>query len=135
MNYFIVKAKCGHVGRNSHIKISYAIIANTGVNAAKITRNLPRVKHHDKEAIIDVRQVEYDEYLKQRTINSKDPYLHCKNIQDQVNVFDDIRNRIECNGDKAYIQEEDYIINRYKRIQSLLKKRKQYDILSYSYSY
>lgn len=56
MNYYKVRAKCGHVGRNNYIIKPFFVKANDGKEAAKIVRNTPRVKHDHKYAIIDVKE-------------------------------------------------------------------------------
>ena len=52
-----VICKCGHVGKQHYIEISFPIIAENGREAAKKARYLPRVKHHHKDAIINVRKI------------------------------------------------------------------------------
>lgn len=93
MKYYIVKAKCGHVGRNKYIVIDFPVIAETGKEAAKKARKYPRVKHDQKDAIINVIEVSYDEYLECLENNNNDMYLKCKNKQEQ-NRIEDIYERI-----------------------------------------
>ena len=91
MKMFEVKAKCGHVGRKYYALKTFAILAENGKEAAEIARNIPRVKHHHKDAIIDVKEVEYDRYLKIIEANNEDPYFKCRSIQEQRNyMIDDI---------------------------------------------
>lgn len=81
--YYAVTTKCGHVGRGKYTKITFPIIASCGREAATIARHMPRVKHDLKYAIIDCFEVSYDEYLNLKEINSNNPYLQCKNVQEQ----------------------------------------------------
>ena len=75
--YFMVIAKCGHVGRKKYIPIKFAVNANSGKEAARIVRQFPRVKKDHKDAILDVKQVSYIEYLEIIETNHHDPYLKC----------------------------------------------------------
>ncbi len=54
MRYFIVTAKCGHVGRDNYIPIDFAVKAESASKAASYARDLPRVKHDHKDAILSV---------------------------------------------------------------------------------
>ncbi len=93
MKYYIVKAKCGHVGRNKYIVIDFPVAAETGKEAAQKARYFPRVKHDQKDAIINVIEVSYDEYIECLENNNNDMYLKCKNKQEQ-NRIEDIYERI-----------------------------------------
>lgn len=81
--YFAVQTKCGHVGRNYYIPITFAVVAESKKEAARIGRLIPRVKHNHKDAIIDVREIDHDEYVIIRTENSTNEYLKCNSIQEQ----------------------------------------------------
>lgn len=75
-NYYLVETKCGHVGSFAYIPIKFPIIAESGRDAARLAREIPRVKHHNKFAITSVRKVTLDEYEQQVEINKYDPYLN-----------------------------------------------------------
>ena len=93
-NYFEVEAKCGHVGINNCVRIKFAVWAENGKQAAAKARNFPRVKHHHKDAIISVKSIGFEEYIILKAKNDVDPFLHCKNIQEQRS-FTEIIDRIE----------------------------------------
>ena len=61
--FFEVQAKCGHVGRNNYIVKNFYIRTDSAKRAAKIIRLAPRVKHHQKDAIVKVREIEREEYI------------------------------------------------------------------------
>ena len=84
--YYEVKTKCGHVGKQNYIIIDFPIKAETASEAAKIARNIPRVKHNYKDAILSVCKLTYEEYKDLVNKNSNDPYLKCKNKQEQKNI-------------------------------------------------
>ena len=81
--YFKVQAKCGHVGRNHYILKWFYVKALTGQEAAKVVRETPRVKHNQKNAIKDVIEIHFEEYLAGLKINSEDMYFKCTNKQEQ----------------------------------------------------
>ena len=104
MRYYMVTAKCGHVGKGYYIPITFPIRAESAKEAASVTRAFPRVKHDHKDAILSVREADAVEYDDQWTVNNYDPYLMCKNRQDQQREYDgifsrlveEIRDRYEC---------------------------------------
>ncbi len=83
MGMFEVCAKCGHVGRGKYVEKIFAVYAPDAKAAAKIARNIPRVKHHHKDAIRYVEEVSYDRFMEIRWMNMADPYMNCSSIQEQ----------------------------------------------------
>lgn len=83
MNMYEVRAKCGHVGRGNYIEKTFAIKARSGKEAAAIARQKPRVKHHHKDAIRYVIEIDVDRYREILRQHDEDPYMHCRNIQEQ----------------------------------------------------
>ncbi len=78
-----VSAKCGHVGRGKYVDKTFAIEAESGREAAKKARWLPRVKHDHKDAINYVKAIDEIRFAEIRNANTLDPYMHCQNIQEQ----------------------------------------------------
>ncbi|MCQ2772556.1 MAG: hypothetical protein MJ238_04705 [Bacilli bacterium] len=76
--YFKVVAKCGHVGRRFYVPVQFAIRAQNGKEAAKKARDLPRVKHDHKDAILQVKEISYYEFKAINQVNKNDPYLQCR---------------------------------------------------------
>ena len=60
--YYMVIAKCGHVGKKHYVPIKFAVIAEDGKEAAKMVRQFPRVKHNHKDAILSVNKIDYERY-------------------------------------------------------------------------
>ncbi len=87
LEMYEVVCKCGHVGRSHYVKISFPVKAQSGKEAARIARSLPRVKHNHKDAILDVCRIDQNRYVELMERNNQDPYLHCTCIQDQ-NLID-----------------------------------------------
>ena len=83
MNYYLVDAQFGHVGRNKYIVKTIATLAENAKEAAKKVRWMPRVKHDRKDAIIDVKKASYDEYIIIKNDNDNDQYFKVRNVQEQ----------------------------------------------------
>ena len=83
MAYFKIDAKCGHVGKSNYIVKSFYIECNSKKEAASIVRQLPRVKHHHKDAIINVAKINEDDFNKGRLENSNDPYFQATSSSEQ----------------------------------------------------
>ena len=81
--YYEVIAKCGHVGRKKYIPVKFAVVAESGKEAAKKVRQFPRVKHNHKDAILNVRCITVEEFLEIKESNANDPYLKCHSRQEQ----------------------------------------------------
>ncbi len=94
MRYFMVTAKCGHVGRDFYIPIDFPVRADSARGAATAARSLPRVKHHHKDAILSVVEISCIDYDEQCRVNSCDPYLLYHNIQEQRSEYDAVYSRI-----------------------------------------
>ena len=99
MKYYEVKAKCGHVGMNNYIIKTFAICAENGREAASRARWMPRVKHHAKDAILSVKEIDEFEYDEIIEINHNDNYFKCESIQDQ-NAMCDLDDEIYRNEEK-----------------------------------
>ena len=83
MKMYKVTCKCGHVGRENYLPVDYPVYAYNGREAAFKARFIPRVKHDHKDAILDVKEINYDEFELLEEKNKNDEYLKCKCIQDQ----------------------------------------------------
>lgn len=91
--YYSVKCKCGHVGAHKfYIPIEFGVIAASKKDAAEKGRWIPRCKHHQKDCILEVREITRQEFLELNERNNNDPYLSCHSIQEQRTV--DISDRI-----------------------------------------
>ena len=86
--FYKVTCKCGHVGKGHFIRIDFPVMAENGRVAAAIAREIPRVKHHHKDAILACREITQDEYEALQEKNKYDPYLRCENPQEQEMIFD-----------------------------------------------
>ena len=85
--FFRVTCKCGHVGRQFFVRVDFPVNADSGKEAAEIARFIPRVKHDHKDAILNCVEIDYEEYAILQKINDNDPYLKCKNPQEQTHIY------------------------------------------------
>lgn len=86
-NYYVVTAKCGHVGKTQYYPGLFYVIAEDGVEAAKIARKKSRVKHDHKDAILKVEKIDYSEFKKGRDEQRDNPYFYCHSPQEQREYF------------------------------------------------
>ena len=129
--YFEVQAMCGHVGKRKYITISFPVAADNGREAAEITRRFPRVKHNHKNAILSVKEITFESYLQLKQTNAQDPYLMCKNIQQQRQIAD-LDLRICCMPDRVYRADKatraEYVkhkLNKYCQYATMQKRQLQ----------
>lgn len=85
--YYIVKAKCGHVGRDKYIPIEFPIMAKSKTEAATIVRKKARVKKDHKDAILSVEEVDKKAFDNQQFCNEHDPYLNVRSKHDQNKIM------------------------------------------------
>ena len=88
--FYIVDAVCGHVGRGNYVIKSFAVEAENAKDAAVRSRIIPRVKHHYKYAIKNVREVSLQDYVIQRLKNEFDPYFQVTSRTDQKKYCNDL---------------------------------------------
>ena len=134
--YYMVIAKCGHVGRKNYIPVKFAVVAESGKEAAKKVRQFPRVKHDHKDAILDVRCITLEEFLEIKEINDNDPYLKCHSRQEQnliVNLAErmvaDLHNVKQAFDKQARKDRVAYKLRKFKILEESLKKE------DYCYAY
>ncbi len=94
MKFFRVKAKCGHVGMNKYFEGTFYIEAESKKEAAKKTRDIGRVKHDRKDAILEVEEIDIEAYIKGINEKAKNPYYNCKNRQEQNLYLHEIQDSI-----------------------------------------
>ena len=121
--YYAVTTKCGHVRKSRYVEVTFAIAAESGKEAAKIGRFMPRVKHDHPMAIVNVVKISYEEYLELKENNSNDLYLQCSSRQEQNRLCPDIYSKVK----ELYEDDNDEYENKEKRkqrLEFLFKKRK-----------
>lgn len=126
LKFYIVRAKCGHVGRPFYIPIDYPIRAKDAKEAAQITRKMGRVKHGHKDAILSVTKVSKNEYMTQRNININDPYLNVRSKHDQVKINHQLKERMVQDPHYVARRNKKYVISKKNDLSSGYKMQKAY---------
>lgn len=85
--FFEVEAKCGHVGMNKYVLKNFYIKTDSAKKAAYIIRNVPRVKHDHKDAIRNVREITYEEYVEGSKRMEADDYFRIHNSSEQKGLL------------------------------------------------
>ena len=88
--FYIVDAVCGHVGVGNYVIKSFCVEAKNAKDAAAKGRRIPRVKHHYKYAIQNVREVTFEKFLVQKLKNAFDPFFQVSNSTEQRMYCDDL---------------------------------------------
>ena len=120
--YYAVNTKVGHVGKGKYIEVTFAIKAENGREAARIAREMPRVKRDNPDAILDVDEISYEEYLELIGNNKKDPYFSCTCRQDQNRLCPDIYKRVKNLYEE--VDSEEYQEKRRIRLEYYIRKLK-----------
>lgn len=92
--YFVATIKGGHVKRSHYIVFWHYLKATSLKEAAEKCKTIPRGKKDHKDMILDLKEVSYEEFLRGREEELKDPYLNCKNKQEQDQIYHLIEDRI-----------------------------------------
>lgn len=82
LKFYRVTCKCRHVGKKHFIRIEFPVNADSMKYASSIARQLSRVKHDHKNAILECRGIDYKEYVILQMINQQDSYLQSLNKQE-----------------------------------------------------
>ncbi len=100
--YFVAVLKGGHVTPKYYIEFNWYIKAESKKAAAEMCRHIPRVKRNHSDFIISLTEICYEEFCMGVIENKKDPYLSCKNKQEQNMILEQIESRIK--PDPHYIE-------------------------------
>ena len=125
MKYYEIKAKCGHVGKNNYYVGTLYLYGENGRVDAAYARRHPRVKHDHKDAILCVKEISHDEYLKGKAETRKSVYWTSTCIQQQRMNCPELANQI--------IQEESQK-KQYRKNHSLRKNYNSFDPMFSVYS-
>ena len=91
--YYSVTTKCGHVGKGYYILIDFPVVAENAKEAARIARDIPRVKHNHSDAIREVIEITKEQFKELKENNKNDPYLNAHSKQEQ-DFMCDLTNRL-----------------------------------------
>lgn len=90
MEFYEVTAKCGHVGRGQFYMGLFYVSAENGRAAATLVRQMPRVKHDHKDAILSVASISDTEYQTGKAAHKANLYFSCKSKQEQLTYSEEI---------------------------------------------
>lgn len=90
MRYFKVIAKCGHVGKSRYYAGAFFEAADNGKEAARIVRNRARVKHNQKDAILELYEISHADYTQGRRVKRNNPYFNSNNSYERCLHWDAI---------------------------------------------
>lgn len=120
-HYYAVTAQFGHVGRGKYLPKTIAIMAETGEEAAEKVRWMPRVKHHRKYAIMNVKKITKDEYLELKQENKNDPYFKARSDKEQKELCPNLREQIVSYSNAKTVKQK---ADRADKIKFKMKKNK-----------
>ena len=118
MKYYEIKVKCGHVGKNNYYVGTLYLYGENGREAAAYARRHPRVKHDQKDAILCVKEISHEAYLKGKSDTRKSVYWTSTCIQQQ---------RMFCPELENHILHEYIRTNQYTKKHSLRKNYNAFD--------
>lgn len=117
MNYYLVVAKCGHVGKKKYVDIDFPVCAESGSEAAQTVLKRSKVKKHLKNAITSVSRITEEEYKAYIKDDKYGEYLSAHFSREYYSLDLDIKN-LESRHRKA---KKDFK-TRNERISFLFKK-------------
>ncbi len=117
MNFYIVRAKCGHVGKKKYIEVDFPIIAKTGREAAQKVLRRSKVKKQLKNAISSVCLVTKDLFDSFVEKFNNDKYIHAHSKQEWDISKYEIK-ELYFNAKKSEFK------SRIERVNYILKKQK-----------
>lgn len=126
MKYYLVTAKCGHVGRGKFLEIAFPIYAMTKSDAAQICLKKSKVKKQLKNAISSVYEISFDEY-RERMISFKDNgYIRAHTKKEIIGFLDEVQT---LDREKKWKKS---FSSRQERIEFVMKKNKIMEKLIYA---
>ncbi len=125
MKYYEIKAKCGHVGKNNYYVGTLYLYGENGREAAAWARRHPRVKHDQKDAILGVTEISYEDYRRGKVQTRKSVYWTSTCIQQQRMFCPELVNQVLQENNKK---------NQYRKNHSLRKNYNAFDPMYSEYS-
>ena len=118
MKYFLVTAKCGHVGKGKYLEVEFPIYAETKKEAAQKCLKRGKVKKQLKNAISSVREISYEEYIEKKLVFKNDHYIKAHTKIETVEYYEKVK-LLETG--KAWKKS---FVDRREKIAFLMKKNK-----------
>ena len=129
MKYFLVTAKCGHVGNGKYLEIEFPIIARTKKDAAQICLRKPKVKKHLKNAITSVREVDLDVFNSERNSFLNNSYVRAHTKREITGWLESVQElELEKHWKRSFIDRNERILF-IKRKNRLMEDRSYEQVL------
>ena len=126
MKYYLVTAKCGHVGKGKYIEVDFPIYARTKNEAAQKCLKKKKVKKQLKNAISWVREITLEEYEQKLISFKNNKYIKAHTKREIIEYWEIARAMSNDNQRKRSFQ------NREERIAYILKKNKIREAYQYA---
>ena len=119
INYYLVYAKCGHVGKGNYLEVAFPVYAKTAHDAAQIVLKRPKVKKHLKNAITSVEEINYEDYLNELESFKNNEYIKAHSKKDLIICELDVSHL-----ESSFKQYKKSFSSRMERVNYILKKNR-----------
>ena len=127
MKYYLVIAKCGHVGKGKYVEVEFPVYAVDKHSASQMCLKLGKVKKHLKNAISNIYEISYEEYLTKLEDYNDNKFVRAHTKKEIVDYIDSAH-RLESDK-KGY---KHSFKSRNERVLYLLKRNKIMEELIYA---
>lgn len=118
MKYYLVVAKCGHVGKGKYLEVEFPIYAESKSDAAQKCLKRGKVKKHLKNAITSVSEITYEQFKESRSQFEENTFVHAHTKGEIIDYIE-----IAVNLERRHTWKRSFE-NRVERVTFLLKKNK-----------
>ncbi len=119
INYYLVYAKCGHVGKGNYLEVAFPVYAKTAHDATQIVLKRPKVKKHLKNAITSVEEINYEDYLNELESFKNNDYIKAHSKKDLMICELDVNNL-----ESSFKQYKKSFSSRMERVNYILRKNR-----------
>lgn len=100
MRYFLVTAKCGHVGNDKYYEGIFPVISTSAKEAARKAKSYPRVKTDHKDVILKVEEIHEEEYHYYLELYNEQVYFTCSSKKEQKEHWAEIEPYVKNETDR-----------------------------------
>ncbi len=127
MKYYLVIAKCGHVGKGKYVEVEFPVYAIDKHSASQMCLRKGKVKKHLKNAISSIYEITYEEYLKRLDVYKENQFVKAHTKKEIVDYIESAQ-KLESDR-KGY---KNSFKSRSERVLYLLKRNKIMEDLIYA---
>lgn len=91
MRYYLVTAKCGHVGKGKYYEVQFPIRSESKSEAAQYCLTKPKVKKQLHNAISSVEEITYEEYIEKAIALKEDLYIKAHTKREISDYFENAK--------------------------------------------